>query len=568
MNSRKDTLGYVVGGGLRENLRARLTISSQNIQEGAFVTIDNENWRYFGLVTDIQLGATDPRFADEQSEQRLPPHLSRLLHGQTLFTNLEILPVLMLDRGPDPERDPKGALNWEPSMSKPIAVKTVPPHHSIVLSADAADIAAVYGDPDEKGKFTIGYTREQGHPVAIDLDLLVQRSAGVFGATGTGKSFLTMVLMAGLMKHNEVSLLIFDMHNEYGFDVEDKSDGHKIPGLAQKFTNTKIVGLGSGKNSIYRNRVPDINLEIAASDIQPEDIELLSRELNLRETASSTLHALVSSFGKNWLVSFMSLESKPKIDDPENERRRIYPDGSIEAWAEENNIHVEAAKMLHNRLRKIYAKDYVVDDPASNGIDQIIDSLLNKRNVILSFGKYDNDLDYLLVTNLLTRKIRAKWETLVTQSDAENSARPRPLVIVVEEAHKLLNRELASQTTFSTIARELRKYNVTLLIVDQRPSQIYDEVMSQLGTRITGWLGDDDDIRAVLTGLPNRDNLRGMLARLEAAQEILLLGPWGIKMPLPVKSQRFGDTFWEQLLGKKAGGGKKTEEERKKELGF
>ena len=50
-------------------------------------------------------------------------------------------------------------------------------------------------------------------------------------------------------------------------------------------------------------------------------------------------------------------------------------------------------------------------------------------------------------------------------------------MIVVEEAHKLLNREMAAQTTFATIARELRKYYVTLLIVDQRPSQIYDEVM-------------------------------------------------------------------------------------------
>ena len=56
-------------------------------------------------------------------------------------------------------------------------------------------------------------------------------------------------------------------------------------------------------------------------------------------------------------------------------------------------------------------------------------------------------------------------------------------MIVVEEAHKLLNREMAAQTTFSTIAREMRKYYVTLLIIDQRPSQIYDEVMSQLGTR-------------------------------------------------------------------------------------
>jgi len=40
---------------------------------------------------------------------------------------------------------------------------------------------------------------------------------------------------------------------------------------------------------------------------------------------------------------------------------------------------------------------------------------------------------------------------------------------------------MAAQTSFSTIAAEMRKYYVTLLIIDQRPSQIYDEVMSQLG---------------------------------------------------------------------------------------
>ena len=76
------------------------------------------------------------------------------------------------------------------------------------------------------------------------------------------------------------------------------------------------------------------------------------------------------------------------------------------------------------------------------------------------------------------------------------------------------------------IAREMRKYYVTLLVIDQRPSQIYDEVMSQLGTRISGWLGDEDDIHAVLSGLAGREALRGMLSRLQPKEEVLLLG-WG-----------------------------------------
>jgi hypothetical protein len=171
------------------------------------------------------------------------------------------------------------------------------------------------------------------------------------------------------------------------------------------------------------------------------------------------------------------------------------------------------------------------------------------QHVVLSFGRHESDLDYLLVSNLLTRKIRERWEQRTNRYRSSKKDEPRNLVIVVEEAHKLLNREMAAQTTFSTIAREMRKYYVTLLIVDQRPSQIYDEVMSQLGTRICGWLGDEDDIRAVLSGLAGREALRGMLARLQPKEEVLLLG-WGVPMPLPVRSRRYDERFWEELLGK------------------
>ena len=171
----------------------------------------------------------------------------------------------------------------------------------------------------------------------------------------------------------------------------------------------------------------------------------------------------------------------------------------------------------------------------------------------------------MLVSNLLTRRIRHAWEKRTNEYRTHGGTEPRPLVIVVEEAHKLLNRELAAQTTFSTIARELRKYYVTLLIVDQRPSQIYDEVMSQLGTRISGWLGDEDDIRAVLSGLAGREALRGMLARLQPKEEVLLLG-WGVPMPLPVKSRRYDNEFWKDLLGRDLG--KKNEAQLLKDLGF
>ena len=85
-------IGYVVGGGLNENLHVRLTVPAQDVQEGGFVVIESGDWQFYGLVTDLQLGATDPRFADEQSEERLPPSWPALLHGQTLLPTWRCCP--------------------------------------------------------------------------------------------------------------------------------------------------------------------------------------------------------------------------------------------------------------------------------------------------------------------------------------------------------------------------------------------------------------------------------------------------------------------------------------------
>jgi hypothetical protein len=566
--SPQSPIGYVVGGGLKENLHVRLTVPSQEVQEGAFIAIESGDWLFYGLVTDLLLGATDPRFADEQSEARLPGSLASLLHGQTLYTNLEVLPALMLERGPEP-----GAPGYEHWLNeidaglrprpRPLPVKTVPPHHAPARLAGPGDIAEIFGKAEEESNFVIGYTREQGHPVCLNLDRFVQRSSGVFGATGTGKSFLTRLVLAGLIHYNRASVLVFDMHNEYGFDDTASDTGERVTGLKSKFrSRVRVVGLGQGAQ--IRGQTPDFNLEVAMGDIQPEDIELLTRELNLKETTPTTLEALVSTFGKErWFTEFREMKTNVSVEAADG--KRVPAPGSVEAWAKEAGVHELAAVGLHSKLGRVFRLPYVVGKPASDAVGEIIKALEAGQHVVLSFGKHESDLDYLLVSNLLTRRIRQAWETRTNEFRTQGELEPRPLVIVLEEAHKLLNREMAAQTTFSTIARELRKYYVTLLIVDQRPSQIYDEVMSQLGTRVSGWLGDEDDIRAVLSGLAGRESLRGMLARLQPKEEVLLLG-WGVPMPLPVRSRRYDAAFWEELLGKSSA--PRNEAQIMKELGF
>ena len=196
-------LGYIVGGGLKEGFRVRLTVPADTVQEGSFVVCESGRYRYYGLVTDLQLGSTDPRFADEQSD-RLPPVMRRALYGQTLYTTLAVYPTLMLDLGPDltaPER-----AEWQARVDRgeenpgPKPVKTVPAHHAPTRPADAADVADIFGQ-EGGANFVVGHTIEQGYPVCLDLARFVKRSSGIFGATGTGKSFLTRMVLALSLIH-------------------------------------------------------------------------------------------------------------------------------------------------------------------------------------------------------------------------------------------------------------------------------------------------------------------------------------------------------------------------------
>jgi hypothetical protein len=527
-----ENIGFVIGGSLKEGLFVRLTVPAERIQEGAFVVIESNGLKFYGLVVNLSLKSYDPRYSQDLIAGRMSDKITTLLHNQTLFTEMEVLPVLMQNTGPelgDPNYDPNAVTD-----KSPMPVKTLPIHQAPVRLATEFDVSEVF-KPKEKNGFVIGTTREQGHPVHIDMDKFIQRSSGIFGATGTGKSYLTRMILAGLIQSKQAAVLVFDMHNEYAYgDISPDTD-IKAPGLCEKMKK-RVKSCALGASAKIAGNQPDFDLVLEYSDILPSDIEMLTRELNLRETTPATLSALVQSFGINkWFESFKNLTMGEG-------------EGSVVDWARNNNVNEAAALSLYSKLERVFRLNYLVPKlTGPSSIVKIIDYLKNGYSVILSFGEYETDLDYLLVTNILTRKIREEWERMTNEYRNQGGVKPTPLVIALEEAHKLLNREMAGQTTFSTIAREMRKYFVTLLIIDQRPSQIYDEVMSQLGTRISGWLGDDEDIAAVLSGLSGRDSLRGMLARLQPKEEVLLLG-YGVPMPIPIRSRRYDAQFWQEML--------------------
>jgi hypothetical protein len=180
-------------------------------------------------------------------------------------------------------------------------------------------------------------------------------------------------------------------------------------------------------------------------------------------------------------------------------------------------------------------------------VGKIMQYLDKGIHVVLEFGRFGSTLEaYILVANYLTRRIHERYVYRKETALGRQAEEPRPLVITIEEAHKFLDPAIARQTIFGTIARELRKYNVTLLIVDQRPSGIDEEVMSQIGTRVTALLDNEADIRAVFTGVSGASELRQVLARLDTRQQALILGH-AVPMPVVVQTRTYGPELYAEV---------------------
>ncbi|MQF64646.1 ATP-binding protein [SAR202 cluster bacterium AC-409-J13_OGT_754m] len=511
-SNEQSLLGHVVSGSLRDGIEIRMgnQVSVEDIKEGTYVTIHGQKKSFFGLITNVKLMTTDPNLQFSYSTTD-NPFISEVISSSMTYGSLSVLPMLTLPAvlGADQTVEP---------------AKTVPSHFSQVFQASERDVEVVFGKEDQT-HFFIGNPLDMETKVCINLDELIKRSSAVFGKSGTGKTFLTRILLAGLIQSDLASSLVFDMHNEYGSTGQDRDRGRRVSGLKQIFENKVSVFTLDPENSKRRQAKYDFEVQIGYNEIEPEDIQLLRETLNLSDIAADAAYTLERVLGpKKWLQRFLEME----IDE-------VYE--KAVAW----NIHAQSARSLHNRLSRFKRIGFMKPTAIDDSVKRMLDLLGKGKHVILEFGRYgDNLTAYMLAANLLTRRIHDRYVYMKEEAEGTTKANePRPLVICIEEAHRFLNPAVAHQTIFGNIARELRKYNVTLMIVDQRPSAIDSEVMSQIGTKVACQLDNDRDIDATLAGTSGSRELRSVLSKLDSKQQALIFGH-AVPLPVLIRTREYG----------------------------
>ncbi len=524
-------LGMIIQGSLSTGLEMRLDPgqSVEDLRVGRFVVVEGAGSRFFSMLTDVTLSASNPTIL--LSPPIEDPFLMSVLSGVTTYGIVKVQPMLMLQKDAGPSPSGKGELS---------PVKTIPSHFSPVYEAAASDFALVFGEEDENDSknsfFNIGRPLNMEVPVCIDLDRFIERSNGIFGKSGTGKSFLTRIFLGGIINKDLASVLVFDMHNEYGWQAMSESkSAPRVKGLKQLFGHSVVV-FSLDRESSQARGIPDAReLYIGYNQIEIEDLDLLKNELALSEATLENAYIVREKLGADWISALLDMSGE-----------------EIEEFCNNYKGHPTAIKTLQRRLNTVVQKTpYLKPRVGHNYIEEILRQITAGKHVVLEFGRQNNLLSYMLATNIITRRLHAEY---VRQSelyicDPERVAPPRKLMIVIEEAHKFLSPAVAKQTIFGIIAREMRKYFVTLLIVDQRPSGIDPEVLSQIGTRVTALLNDDKDIEAVFTGVSGSQTLRTVLSQMDPKQQALVLG-YAVPMPVVVRTRPFDEDFYKAVAGR------------------
>ncbi|MGA9048568.1 MAG: ATP-binding protein [Dehalococcoidia bacterium] len=511
-------LGTVIYGSLTQGVHVKLdpARSVEDVTVGRYVAIQGEKKRFFGMITDISLEAVDPR-AMVMPPDISDPFIAKVVSGTTTYGKLSVLPMLTISGIAGDTEGPQPA-------------KTVPPHFASVELASQSDVQMVFGKED-KQRFYVGTPLDMETRICLDMVELVKRSNGVFGKSGTGKTFLTRLLLIGMLQKSRTTSLIFDMHNEYGWEGTSEKD-HKVKGLKQLFPGKVAVFSLDEKYDQRRKVKSDFVVKIGYDEIEPEDMQLLRNVLNLTDLSVQAVYELARHFGEDkWLQSTLDL-----FDSGDKE------------FAGKHNIAEGTWRNLQRGLRILERFKFLVPHAPQDTVKNMLDYISHGKSVVLQFGGYDDIAAYVLVANLLTRRIYNLYREMVDIATSADAKKPDQLVITIEEAHRFLNPEISSQTIFGKIAREMRKYNVTMLVIDQRPSGIDEEVMSQLGTKITCLLDNEKDVDTVLTGVSGKSELKAVLSKLESKQQALIFGH-ALPMPVVVKVREYGSADSYKELG-------------------
>ncbi len=416
---------------------------------------------------------------------------------------------------------------------------------------------------NEKNSLSIGhYTLDDNAKAYLNGNKLFQRHAFIGGSTGAGKSWTTAKIIEQMAELSNVDSIIFDLHGEYKPLGENKNiEYYKIAGP----TDIKNKE-GLADNILH---IPYwllsyealVSMFVDRSDQNaPNQSMIMAREIkNVKEEYLKERKSdILSNFTIDSPIPFSLKMLLKKLHDINSE---MVPGARSEKQGE---FYGKLSRMISRLENKIYDRRMAFLFEAGKDImefewlNKLVSTLIGvasengKAGIkIIDFSEVPSDILPLIVSLIARLSFSVQqWTKLEDR---------HPIALLCDEAHLYMpNKSNASASDeislsiFERIAKEGRKYGLSLVVISQRPSEVNRTVLSQCSNFIAMRLTNTDDQMVIKKLLP--DNLGGfgdILPILDIGEALIVgdasLLPSRVRIDKPNITPNSGTVeFWDE----------------------
>lgn len=420
------------------------------------------------------------------------------------------------------------------------------PSHFISMIPSLTDSSA--SNRAEESLINVGSIPNSKSSFHIGPEKLFGRHCAILGSTGGGKSWTTARLVQECAKFKNSKVILVDATGEYR-------------SLPEAYTTHMHLGqpLHRHKSSLPFRMPPTdfdesdfITLFEPSGKVQGPKLRAAIRSLRLVNLEPSIAHnGILLKIGQKkdlYRVALNKNNNSSLVDKPsqpfnvkkligqiQQECHYINHDGS---WGNKNEGDISYCSSLFTRIMGVInspAFSSVFEESNSPSLDEVLNDFLKSPKQVLRLCLSSTSYEYHakeILANALGRKLMmfARNERFIE----------RPLLVILDEAHNFLGKRIGidensiNLDAFEIIAKEGRKYGLNICLATQRPRDITEGVISQMGTLIVHRLTNNNDREVIERACGEADrSIVSFLPNLKQGEVAIL----GVDFPIPLTIQ-------------------------------
>lgn len=431
------------------------------------------------------------------------------------------------------------------------------------------DLHEIYGEKSE-GLLEIGkHSSSDNLNVYLDLHKLALRHSAILGSTGSGKSNSTVAILKKIINDSPNSrIILIDPHGEYGsafpdakvFKINDTTNPLYIPFWLMNYDELVYFLVGAKPTDDQKPEYRQLREMI--TNAKKEHFDLKAGIVNKNYiTADSPIPFSVRKLWYDinwWLNATFELTN---YDDQTSSNARLVNAGNhenLEPAQFESYLTIDPrqppfkskhqemysyekkmlARLKDSRYDFLFYPGEYKDENSPKDLHNILQEWIGNAERLTILDLSNVPFEVLDITvGLITRFV---YDSMFWGRHEAYTGKNRPLIIAYEEAHTYLGKNdntIYAKTAVERIFKEGRKFGIGAMVISQRPSELSETILAQVGTFLALRLTNSTDQSIVKSMAPdNMNSLINLLPSLRIGEAVVvgeaITIPSRVKLPI------------------------------------